>query len=976
MSTTLTSVSKKLLDHLPTPIAIHWGLLHRATSDSERMRQSWAVLDSFLRYSAGILLANYLRSPEIKPHVEDIIAKMERPSLGHYCGLIREILRENNSTDVFFSHLYEWYYTPKGKPTADAKLLVSLITKRNHDAHGVVRTEIELKEEVRTILFELQTLLHNAKWLSGYTLFQVSNTQPQRRGGQRGSLLMHVGDNTNPLPKPCQWSCILFEESMYLSHPSGEQFLEVTPFIMTENNGRSLDLYLWVSTPKGKRVDLRCAATSNVIKKLPLLLEESVSWSIWLERRGELDPIFDNNQIADFVAEDFQEIGMLIGDRYRVLERLGEGGMGLVYLVQDELLDEQVALKVLHLEQVDSTERERTKAEFRFMKSLQHPHILPVNSLDILNDGRVTISMPLMEGTLKDLVGSDKMNEANLQTWATHVLSALDFLHKRQPPIFHRDIKPSNMLIDNDGLVYISDFGIARQDGDVRITRTAEQMGSLPYMAPELLLGQDAGPASDRFALGVSLHEMLTGKLPKKTKVGQDIDGDFGEFIRQLGSEDGSVRLNAQWPPAKPVEEHEEQPSVDETPPLMDAEPVEDTPDEVKPHLESTSITQPVEPTSHSEPDEPQPLIDEANIDTAVESVQESITESTPESAPEPPAEPLQSESSDSPSTSPETTQGGSMKWVALGLLAVGGVAATVLSGPSENSESSLPPISAEELEANRSDIEKWTDKFQQYNIAIPDPKDSNSVLLAVTDATYLECAAEYDLNILAIQNCQEQVFVNKGDLPAGFKSTPEELNRGQELFVQHCESCHGYMGTGRTKQYEPVKEWAPSIQMIDNKDDGTAVIGEHGSGIVKSETEQFLIIRYGRGKMPANKNLTASEYVSLIRHIKSSTGQLIDFNYPDEEVLSGEEYLTIGGCTGCHSTDGSSGTGPTFKGLYGSKVRAGFAKRSTADEPYLKNAILKHKMPANVHKALARTPDQQNVAVKKIVEYIKSLEQ
>ena len=432
-------------------------------------------------------------------------------------------------------------------------------------------------------------------------------------------------------------------------------------------------------------------------------------------------------------------------------------------------------------------------------------------------------------------------------------------------------------------------------------------MGSLPLQHPKLW--SDAGPASDRFALGVSLHEMLTGKLPKKTKVGQGIDGDFGEFIRLLGSEDGNVRLNAQWPPAKPVEEHEEQPSVDETPPLMDAKPVEDTRDEVEPPLESTTTTEPVEPTSNSELVEPQPSQNDTNTETHTPAIETVI-----ESSPEPPAEPFQSASPDSQSTSPETTQGGSMKWVALGLLAVGGITATVLSGPSENSGPSLPPISAEELEANRADIEKWTEKFQQYNIAIPDPKDSNSVLLAVTDATYLECAAEYDLNILAIQNCQEQVFVNKGDLPAGFKATAEELNRGQELFVQHCESCHGYMGTGRTKEFFPIeKTWAPNIHMIDHKDDGTAVIGEYGSGIVKSETEQFLIIRYGRGKMPANKNLTASEYVSLIRHIKSSTGQLIDFDYPKEEVLSGEEYLSIGGCTGCHS-DGSLELGQHLK--------------------------------------------------------------
>src|SRR5210317_394537 len=135
MSTTLSSVGKRLLENLPTPIALNWGLLVRATSDSERQRLSWAVLDSFLRYTCGILLSDYLRGEKI-PAVEHLLPKLAKPSLGHYCALIRAMLRPLTHESDFYYHIQEWYYTPKGKPTEMARLLDTLINKRNLDAHG------------------------------------------------------------------------------------------------------------------------------------------------------------------------------------------------------------------------------------------------------------------------------------------------------------------------------------------------------------------------------------------------------------------------------------------------------------------------------------------------------------------------------------------------------------------------------------------------------------------------------------------------------------------------------------------------------------------------------------------------------------------------------------------------------------------------------------------------------------------------
>ena len=204
-------------------------------------------------------------------------------------------------------------------------------------------------------------------------------------------------------------------------------------------------------------------------------------------------------------------------------------------------MEENLALKILHLEQVDTKIKDRTKKEFKFMQSLNHPNILPVKSIDFLSDGLIAIGMPLMEGTLKDYLEDSTMTEDQVRSWGRDLLSALDYLHDRSQPIYHRDMKPSNVLYDSEGQVYLADFGIARQEGDVRITRTAEQMGSLPYMAPETIRGAEADKSTDRYSLAVALHELLTGKLPKK--VGHGVEGQLGDVLRRLGSSEPEERL-------------------------------------------------------------------------------------------------------------------------------------------------------------------------------------------------------------------------------------------------------------------------------------------------------------------------------------------------------------------------------------------------------------------------------------------------
>ena len=963
MSTTLTSVSKRLLERLPSPIAIHWGLVHRAESDSERMRQSWAVLDSFLRYTSGIVLAGYLRGDQ-NDTVEAILPKFQRPALGHYCELIREGLRPlKGQPDHFLFHLYEWYYTEKGKPSEEAKRLDTLISRRNLDTHGVVRTENELEDTAKSLIFELQSLLHHARWLTGYKLFQVSNLQPQRRGGQRGSILFYMGEITNPLPKVSRWSCTLFEESVYLSHPSGATFLELNPFILVEIIGRQQALYLWVSTPKGKRIDLRCAETSEYARKLPILFEEEVAWFEWLDRRAELDPLYQNSDTSEFVTEDFQEIGMLIGKRYRVRERLGHGGMGVVYRVQDELLDKEVALKVLHLEQVDGSERERTLQEYRFMKSLTHPNILPVKNLQFLEDERIAISMPVMNGTLKDIIGSPTILTEQVEIWATEILSVLDFLHHQDNPIFHRDIKPSNILLDDQGQSYLSDFGIARQDGDVRITRTADNVGSQPYMAPELFIGDDANASTDRFALGVSLHEILTGKLPHKNQIGQGIDGDFGQFVRTLGDEDPKVRLQATWPP--PVIEPPTPNSVSsETDTSVEVQE-QPTVSETQEFVQGESVTQVAEE---------QPLKNEhTGFETEKRVEEESIQKNT------------------APAESVEVLQ----ELEEHGLIS---------KAERQIEETSLNAIEHTPSSTNTSDTttsETSTTEpsiIENENQVSKPSLSTNQGSTPTTEATQTETASTQTPTNPPVSKGKLALFSGLGILTLiGLILVMPNNDNHQTPPVQD-----------KITKVTPKPRTNTSTKTIPDNNDGTESLQEKVAQVAREEVQKQLqsaisnlqatldvlnlcekaiqsdhllttdqLIQHGQTLITEGNLDTLTDFLTKVAQNQNHLNDLkvACEKKPEIVTYTATEYLTMGKCLECHSIDGAKSNGGTFKGLYGSKRKDVFmGPKYTIGPKYITQAILKHQHPTNVHTALGNTQEEQDIAIETLISYFKTL--
>jgi serine/threonine protein kinase len=201
---------------------------------------------------------------------------------------------------------------------------------------------------------------------------------------------------------------------------------------------------------------------------------------------------------------------------YKIVEKLGEGGMGVVYKAQDTKLDRFVALKFLppHSAQSDM-EKNRMLQEAKAAASLNHPNVCQVIDIQEFEDpegaGRQFIVMEYVEGTtLRQKLPIQKIEDA-LQ-YAIQIGEALQAAHAKG--IVHRDVKSENIMLSPDGRIKVMDFGLAKLKGSMKLTRTSSTVGTLAYMAPEQLHGGDVDARSDIFSFGVLLFEILTGRFP------------------------------------------------------------------------------------------------------------------------------------------------------------------------------------------------------------------------------------------------------------------------------------------------------------------------------------------------------------------------------------------------------------------------------------------------------------------------------
>jgi len=203
--------------------------------------------------------------------------------------------------------------------------------------------------------------------------------------------------------------------------------------------------------------------------------------------------------------------GSVVDGRYRVLNRLGSGGMADVWLAEDTHLQRRVALKVLHRRFAQDREFvERFRREAEAAAGLQHPNIVAVYDRGEF-EGTYYIAMQYVEGaTLKELIDRGLTPPEGVEL-IRQVLEAARFAHKHG--VVHRDLKPQNVIVDPDGKAVVTDFGIARA-GVSEITQTGSVMGTPHYLSPEQAQGHDVTSVSDLYSIGVILYEALTGRVP------------------------------------------------------------------------------------------------------------------------------------------------------------------------------------------------------------------------------------------------------------------------------------------------------------------------------------------------------------------------------------------------------------------------------------------------------------------------------
>jgi len=208
-------------------------------------------------------------------------------------------------------------------------------------------------------------------------------------------------------------------------------------------------------------------------------------------------------------------IGDLVADRYEIEDLCGSGGMSSVFRARDRLLDRRVALKILHGDHADDEDSiARFRREARSAAQLSHPHVVTV--IDRGNDGdRQFIVFEYIDGEdLKQLVGrAGRLPVRRALELTIAVADGLAFAHASG--LVHRDVKPQNILVDRDGEVKVTDFGIARSlHVDHGVTQTGAVLGTSAYLSPEQAAGKAVTPATDVYSLGIVLWELLTGDVP------------------------------------------------------------------------------------------------------------------------------------------------------------------------------------------------------------------------------------------------------------------------------------------------------------------------------------------------------------------------------------------------------------------------------------------------------------------------------
>jgi serine/threonine protein kinase/Flp pilus assembly protein TadD len=207
---------------------------------------------------------------------------------------------------------------------------------------------------------------------------------------------------------------------------------------------------------------------------------------------------------------------------YKILEKLGEGGMGVVYKAEDTKLKREVAIKFLPRNiSTNEEERKRFEIEAQSAASLNHTNIAHIYAIEETGNEKVIV-MEYIDGIeLKDKIKADSISVNEAVKIAVQIAEGLEAAHKKE--IIHRDIKSQNIMINGEGKVKIMDFGLAKMKGEAQLTKAGSTVGTAAYMSPEQAKGDNIDDRTDLWSVGVVLYEMLTGQMPFKGEYDQAV---------------------------------------------------------------------------------------------------------------------------------------------------------------------------------------------------------------------------------------------------------------------------------------------------------------------------------------------------------------------------------------------------------------------------------------------------------------------
>jgi serine/threonine protein kinase len=280
----------------------------------------------------------------------------------------------------------------------------------------------------------------------------------------------------------------------------------------------------------------RCADDVTVLREAEALLATHETAGTFLEEPARVDPA----DLETLVP------GTVIGS-YKVLDEIGRGGMGVVYLAEDTRLGRLVALKSLPSALSTHPDlRQRLRREARAAATISHPAVAVVYALEEMDDHLFIASEYVRGETLREEIARGPMAPERARAIALEIAGALSAAH--DAGVIHRDLKPENVLIKPDGGVKVVDFGIAQIEGPelTRLTRAGSMLGTPAYMAPEQLLGEAVDGRADIYAWGIVFSEMLTGRHPLQGR-GKDhnvhLTGPFATIIARCLHADPNARF-------------------------------------------------------------------------------------------------------------------------------------------------------------------------------------------------------------------------------------------------------------------------------------------------------------------------------------------------------------------------------------------------------------------------------------------------